>query len=44
MRQIIREKREEYTAFLNTQLQKNDERIKNEQRALEKLSASLQSI
>jgi hypothetical protein len=44
MRSIINEKREEYTTFLNTQLQKNDDRIKNEQRALEKLSASLQSI
>lgn len=44
MRQIINEKKEEYTHFLNTQLHKNDERIKNEQRALEKLSASLQSI
>jgi len=44
MRQIINEKRDEYTHFLNSQLHKNDDRIKNEQRALEKLSASLQSI
>jgi len=44
MRQIINDKREEYTTFLNRQLQQNDERIKNEQQALEKLSLSLQSI
>ena len=30
MRQIINEKRDEYTHFLNSQLHKNDERIKNE--------------
>lgn len=44
MRQIINEKQDEYTNFLNTQLKNNDDRIKNEQLALEKLSASLQSI
>lgn len=41
MRQIIEDKKEEYTNFLSTELTKNDERIKNEHRALEKLSLSL---
>jgi hypothetical protein len=31
MRQIIADKKEEYTHFLNSQLKKNDDRIKNEQ-------------
>ena len=44
MRQLINEKREEYSNFLNTQLAKNDGRIKNEHKALEKLSTSIQSI
>jgi hypothetical protein len=44
MRQLIQDKREEYTAYLNSELKKNDDRIKNEQQALEKLSTSLQSI
>ena len=44
MKQIIEDKRQEYTHYLSSQLLKNDETVKLEKAALEKLQNSLQSI
>jgi len=44
MKQVIQDKRQEYTHYLSSQLLKNDETVKLEKAALDKLQNALQSI